>query len=81
LVKGSEFFIPFTANVDVEAEKKKIEEEINYTKGFLRSVEGKLNNEKFVNNAPPAVLDGERKKQADALERIKLLEEKLTSLN
>jgi valyl-tRNA synthetase len=47
----------------------------------LRSVEGKLNNEKFVNNAPPAVLDGERKKQADALERIKLLEEKLTSLN
>lgn len=81
LVKGSEFFIPFTANVDVEAEKKKIEEEINYTKGFLRSVEGKLNNEKFVNNAPPAVLEGERKKQADALERIKLLEEKLTSLN
>lgn len=81
IVEGSEFFIPFTANVDVEAEKKKIEEELTYTKGFLKSVEGKLNNEKFVNNAPAPVLESERKKQADALNKIKLLEEKLSSLN
>lgn len=81
LVKGTEFMIPFTANVDVEAEKKKISEELDYTRGFLRSVEAKLNNEKFVNNAPEKVLEGERKKQADALEKIQLLEQKLTSLN
>jgi valyl-tRNA synthetase len=81
ILKGSEYFIPFTANVDVEAEKKKIEEELTYAKGFLKSVEVKLSNEKFVNNAPPQVLDNERKKQADALSKIKLLEEKLSSLN
>lgn len=81
IVKGSEYFIPFTENVDVEAEKEKIKEELNYTIGFLKSVEGKLKNEKFVNNAPAQVLDNERKKQADALSKIKLLEDKLASLN
>ena len=81
IVDGSEFFIPFTANVDVEAEKKKINEEIDYTRGFLKSVEGKLNNEKFVNNAPAQVLEQERKKQSDALNKIKMLEDKLSSLN
>jgi valyl-tRNA synthetase len=81
ILKGSEYFIPFTANVDVEAEKKKIEEELTYAQGFLKSVEVKLTNEKFVNNAPPQVLENERKKQADALSKIKLLEEKLSSLN
>jgi valyl-tRNA synthetase len=48
---------------------------------ILKSVEVKLTNEKFVNNAPPQVLENERKKQADALSKIKLLEEKLSSLN
>jgi valyl-tRNA synthetase len=72
ILKGSEYFIPFTANVDVEAEKKKIEEELTYAKGFLKSVEVKLSNEKFVNNAPAQVLENERKKQADALSKIKL---------
>ncbi len=81
IVNQSEYFIPFTENVDVEGEKKKINEEIDYTRGFLKSVESKLNNEKFVNNAPAAVLEGERKKQNDALSKIKMLEEKLTSLN
>lgn len=81
IVKGSEYFVPFTENVDVEAEKSKLMEELNYTKGFLKSVEGKLKNEKFVNNAPAQVLENERKKQADALSKIKLLEDKLSSLN
>ncbi len=81
IVKGTEFFVPFTDNVDVEVERKKIQEELHYTKGFLKSVESKLSNEKFVNNAPEQVLENERKKQQDALTRIKLLEEKLTSLN
>lgn len=80
VVHSNEYFIPFTANVDVEAEKKKITEELNYTRGFLKSVEGKLSNERFVNNAPAQVLESERKKQQDAINRIKVLEEKLTSL-
>lgn len=79
-VKNNEYFVPFTANVDVEVEKKKINEELEYTRGFLQSVESKLNNEKFANNAPPKVLEGERKKQSDALSKIKMLEEKLLSL-
>jgi valyl-tRNA synthetase len=81
MVQGAEFFVPFTANVDVEGERKKLLEELDYTKGFLKSVEVKLTNEKFVNNAPAAVLESERKKQSDAVTKIKLLEEKLTSLN
>jgi valyl-tRNA synthetase len=77
---GIEYFIPFTGNVDVEAEKKKITEELDYTRGFLKSVEAKLSNERFVNNAPAQVLDGERKKQSDAMTKIALLEEKLAGL-
>lgn len=81
IANGNEYYIPFTANVDVEAERKKIEEDLNYTRGFLKSVESKINNEKFANNAPAAVLEGERKKQSDALSKIAMLEEKLSSLN
>jgi valyl-tRNA synthetase len=81
IVNNSEYFIPFTANVDIAVEKAKMEEELNYARGFLKSVEAKLNNEKFANNAPAQVLDAERKKQADALAKIKMLEEKLTTLN
>jgi valyl-tRNA synthetase len=80
MVNANEYFVPFTANVDVEAERSKMQEELTYTQGFLKSVEAKLNNEKFANNAPAAVLEGERKKQADALGKIKMLEEKLASL-
>ena len=80
-VNTNEYFIPFTANVDVEAEKKKLSEELTYTQGFLKSVESKLNNEKFANNAPAAVLESERKKQSDAQGKIKMLEEKIASLN
>jgi len=50
-------------------------------RGFLKSVESKLNNERFVNNAPPAVLDSERKKQSDSLAKIQMMEEQLKSLN
>jgi valyl-tRNA synthetase len=81
IVNHSEYFIPFTANVDIAAEKVKMKEELNYAIGFLKSVESKLNNEKFANNAPAQVLEAERKKQADALAKIKMLEEKLTTLN
>jgi valyl-tRNA synthetase len=76
----AEYFIPFTAQVDVAAEKQKIESELSYARGFLKSVEAKLNNERFVANAPAAVLDGERKKQADTMAKIKMMEDQLQSL-
>ena len=77
---GSEYFIPFTDDIDVEAEIKKMEEELSYTKGFLTSVQKKLSNEKFVNSAPEAVVANERNKEQDALDKIKILEEKLAAL-
>ncbi len=81
IIESDEFFIPFTANVDVESERKKIEEELDYTRGFLKSVEAKLTNERFVNNAPAQVLESERKKQQDAQNKINILEDKLATLN
>jgi valyl-tRNA synthetase len=78
---AAEYFIPFTQQIDVEEEKKKIEAELNYVRGFLKSVESKLNNERFVNNAPPAVLESERKKQSDSLAKIQMMEEQLKALN
>jgi valyl-tRNA synthetase len=72
--------VPLGESVDVEAEIKKIEEELNYTRGFLNSVLKKLSNERFVNNAPAAVVENEQQKQADAEARIKVLEEQLKGL-
>lgn len=81
LVNSNEFFVPFGELVDVEAEKTKAEEELTYVKGFLNSVQKKLQNEKFVAGAPEQVLASERKKEADALQKIAVLEEKLAGLN
>lgn len=81
LVNSNEFFVPFGELVDVEAEKTKAEEELTYIKGFLNSVQKKLQNEKFVAGAPEQVLASERKKEADALQKIAVLEEKLAGLN
>jgi valyl-tRNA synthetase len=79
-VKSNEYFIPITGNIDVEAEIAKLTEELNYTKGFLKSVEAKLSNEKFVNGAPEKVLEMERKKQADALAKIATIEQSIAGL-
>ncbi|TAI46760.1 valine--tRNA ligase [Flagellimonas allohymeniacidonis] len=79
-VKSNEYFIPIGGAIDVEAEIKKIIEELNYTKGFLQSVQKKLGNERFVNNAPEKVVAMERKKAADAEAKIKTLEKSLASL-
>ncbi len=81
IVAGNEYFIPFGDTIDVEAEKAKIAEELTYTKGFLKSVQSKLSNERFVAGAPEAVITNERKKESDALAKIALLEEKMASLN
>lgn len=80
LVRSNEYFIPFGEAVDLEAEQKKIQEELDYTKGFLVSVQKKLQNEKFMAGAPDQVVAMERKKEADALEKITILEEKLGSM-
>jgi valyl-tRNA synthetase len=80
IVEGNEYFVPFGESIDVEAEKAKMEEELNYTKGFLKSVQGKLKNEKFVSGAPEQVVAIEKKKEADALQKIAILEEKLAEL-
>lgn len=77
---GGEYFIPFTDDIDVEAEIAKMQTELDYTKGFLNSVQKKLSNEKFVNSAPDAVVASERKKEQDALNTIQILEEKIASL-
>ncbi len=75
-----EFFIPTKSSEDPEAERQKLNEELKYMKGFLASVEKKLANEKFVANAPEQVIANERKKVADAKEKIELLEKSLSSL-
>ena len=78
-VTSNEYFVPMSGAIDVEAEIKKIQEELKYTKGFLQSVQKKLSNERFVSNAPERVIAIERKKQTDAEARIETLEKSLGS--
>ncbi|KQT24034.1 valine--tRNA ligase [Chryseobacterium sp. Leaf405] len=80
LVGATEVSIPLSENLDLGEEKIKTEEELKYLKGFLISVDKKLSNEKFVVNAKPEVVEVERKKQKDAIDKIAILEEKLKSL-
>ena len=79
-VKSNEYFVPMAGTIDVEAEIKKLTEELNYTQGFLKSVQGKLANERFVNNAPEQVIAIEKKKEAEALAKIETLKASLASL-
>jgi len=79
LVKQFEYVIPVT-NIDVGEEKERISKELEYNKGFLKSVQVKLANERFVQNAKPELIELERKKQADAEAKIKALEEQLKAL-
>ena len=77
---GLEFFIPLEGKIDVEKERLKLQEELKYANGFLLSVQKKLANERFVSNAPDQVLANERKKEADALEKIEVIEKSLAAL-
>lgn len=79
-VQSNEYFIPISGAINVEEEIEKLSQELKYTEGFLKSVQGKLSNERFVNNAPAQVIDGERKKEADALAKIDTLKSSLSSL-
>ena len=80
IVKTTQYFVPLAGMIDTEAEKKKLEEELKYFEGFLRSVMAKLSNERFVQNAPEKVVANERAKQADAEAKIAAIKEQLTAL-
>jgi len=79
-VKANEYFVPIAGTIDVAEETEKIKEELKYTEGFLKSVQGKLKNERFVNNAPPKVIEIERQKETDAISKIEMLKASLAGL-
>ncbi len=80
LVGTTEFNVPLLSSIDVEAEKAKLEKDIKYYEGFKTSVEKKLSNERFVSNAPAAVVEAERKKLADAETKLAALRANLEAL-
>ena len=80
VVQTEKLYIESHAEVNADAQKSKMEEELQYLKGFLLSVDKKLSNEKFVQNAKPEIIANERKKQSDAEAKIKTLEESLSLL-
>jgi valyl-tRNA synthetase len=82
MINTSKYYVPrIISSSMVEEEKQKLIEELEYNKGFLQSVQKKLANEKFVANAKPEVIAVERKKESDALSKIKAIEEQLSVLN
>jgi valyl-tRNA synthetase len=80
IVSGNEYFIPFGQSIDITDEIKKIKETLEYTRGFLKSVQGKLQNDRFIASAPENIVASEKVKEADAINKINLLQEKLNSL-
>jgi valyl-tRNA synthetase len=80
MVSTAEFFIPLSESIDVEEELRKLNEDLGYNRGFLVSVMKKLDNERFVQNAPASVLDLERKKKSDAETKIKTIEQRIKEL-
>jgi valyl-tRNA synthetase len=80
MIGTTEYFIPLAGKLDIKSEIAKIQEDLDYNRGFLVSVMKKLDNEHFVKNAPADVLELERKKKSDAESKIKSLEEALKSL-
>ena len=81
MVNTTEYFIPMGENLDIEGELKKLKEELEYNRGFLESVMKKLDNDRFVQNAPLSVLELERKKKSDAESKIKSIEGRIKELN
>jgi valyl-tRNA synthetase len=81
IVKSTELYIPAGDTVDVAAELVKLNAELVYTKGFLKSVMGKLSNERFVNSAPAQVVEVEIRKKADAEARIQVIQDQISRLS
>ncbi len=80
LVGTTEYAVPLGSNINIEEELDKLQKELEYMQGFLRTVEKKLSNEKFVAHAPETVVNGERKKKADAESKIATLQESIAAL-
>ncbi len=80
VVGKQKIFIETTALLDTSSQKEKLLKDLDYLKGFLASVDKKLSNEKFVQNANPTIIENEKKKKADALTKIRLIEESLQAL-
>ena len=80
IIKTDEFYIPVEGKIDHDKQIKELENELEYTRGFLNSTLKKLNNENFVNNAPDKVVENERKKKSDAEGKIRKLEESIKNL-
>ncbi|MCL4105772.1 UNVERIFIED_CONTAM: hypothetical protein GTU68_028649, partial [Idotea baltica] len=80
-LSGTEkYYVEIEQEIDVEAEREKLEKDLNHAEGFVVSVEKKLSNDRFVNNAPEAVVAMEHKKLADGKERIRIIKESLAAL-
>jgi valyl-tRNA synthetase len=80
IVNNVEYFVPVDSMVNAEEEIAKLEEELKYTRGFLSSVQKKMSNERFVANAPAAVVEKEKQKMADAEGKIAVLESQIQKL-
>jgi valyl-tRNA synthetase len=80
IVRATEFYVPVKQQVNKAEEIRKLNDELAYYRGFLATVDLKLNNEKFMAGAPVKVVESERKKQSDSMARIRVLEELLKSL-
>lgn len=81
LVKADEFFVNLEGELDVEAERENLQKELEYTLGFKKSVEAKLSNERFVQNAKADIVEKERQKLADADAKIVTIQEALARLS
>ena len=81
MVNTTEYFIPVGGALDIEGELIKLNEDLEYNRGFLATVMKKLDNQRFVQNAPASVLELERKKKSDAESKIKSLEERIKELS
>jgi len=80
MIQSTEFYVPLANNINPEEEKMRLIKELEYNQGFLKSVQIKLSNEKFVNNAKPELIALERKKESDALSKINSIEAQLKNL-
>ena len=80
MVRTTEYAVPLGNMINADEEIAKMEAEIGYLQGFLKSVMVKLSNERFVANAKPEVVENERKKQADAESKIQTLQESIQQL-
>ena len=80
LVGTTEYAVPLGNLIDLDAERKKLESELEHLQGFLASIEKKLSNERFVQNAPAAVVEMERKKLQDTQSKIAAIRENLAAL-